>query len=300
MLIYVTGRGLSGSTILDIALSQSDNVAGMGEFIVGLKKNEKCSCGIKLIECGKWKELFSEKSELEEEDFIYLERESRVTNYPKYFFSTNNVFKNISENYLTINSKIIEIKKRSCNADIIVDSSKEVTRGLILSRGCKDCIIIHLVRDPLKVISSTMYHFEKGWPFRFMRKKFYNKNAKYLFMIISSFSWLLGNLLIEIAGLYSKGKKVKIRYEDLCAYPDGEIEKVEKKINVDLSSSKAFLKGEKIANNVHTVRGNPTRYQNDLLFDKNRAVGKHGLNFFQKTLARVIVAPLRIAYGYGL
>jgi len=299
MLIYITGRGLSGSTILDIALSQSNNVMGMGEFIVGMKQNEKCSCGKQLIECNKWNKLFNEKSGIGTEDFEYLANESKVTNYLKYFMVNDDFFKNISEKYLRVNSKIIEIKKRSCSADIIIDSSKEVTRGLILSRGCSECFIIHIIRDPLKVISSTMNHFEKGWPFRFMRKKYYNKKAKSLYMIISSFAWLFGNLLIEIAGFYSKNKKVKIRYEDLCNFPNHEMEKIEMKINIDLSGTKAFLNGEKIAKNVHTVRGNPTSKEKKLLFDKNRALGKNSLNLIQRTIVRIIVAPLRIAYGYG-
>lgn len=299
MLIYLTGRGLSGSTILDIALSQSKNVIGMGEFVIGMSKKGKCSCGKRLLECEKWRQLFSSESNLEPSDFEYLENESKVTNFFKYFIANEKSFLRKAEKYLKINSDVLRIKRRSCNTDIIVDSSKEVTRGLILARGYEECVIIHLIRDPLKAISSTLYHFDQGKSFRFMRRKYQNKNARFIYLLISSFAWLIGNVLIELAGIYSRNKKIKIRFEDLCTSPNEEIEKIEKRIKHDLSGTKEFLQGKKAAKNFHTVRGNPIKSETNLLFNKERAIGRDKLTFIQRTVVRVIVAPLRIAYGYG-
>jgi len=299
MLIYVTGRGLSGSTILDIALSQSNNVIGMGEFIIGMYKKGKCSCGKRLTECDKWEKLFTSESSIKTEDFEYLKNESTVANYFKYFLVSKKKFHKKAHKYLNINSKVLKIKRNSCNSDIIVDSSKEVTRGLILSRGYDECIIIHLIRDPFKVVSSNIYHLEQGKPFRFMRKKYRNKNALFIYLLVASFGWLIGNFLIELTGIYNRNKKIKIRYEDLCANPDEVISNIEKRINQDLSSTKDFLKGEKAAKNFHTVRGNPTKNEKNLLFDRNRAVARDRMSIFQRIVVRIIVAPLRIAYGYG-
>ena len=300
MLIYVTGRGLSGSTILDIALSQSSNVIGMGEFVIGMYKKGKCSCGERLAECDKWKELFYAESGIVKQDFEYLKNESKVTNFLKYFVFNEKNFQRRAKKYLEINTKVLNIKRSSCDSDFIVDSSKEVTRGLILSRGYDKCVIIHLIRDPFKVVSSVIYHFEQGEGFRFMRKKYKNKNAIFIYLLIASYGWLIGNFLIELAGIYNRDKKIRIRYEDLCATPVKVIEIIEKRIKHDLSGTKEFLNGEKAAKNFHTVRGNPTKSNKNLMFNKNRAVGRDRLSVFQRTIVRIIVAPLRVAYGYGL
>jgi len=299
MLIYITGRGLSGSTILDIALSQSVGVSGMGEFVIGMYKKGKCSCGSRLVECDKWRGLFSEESKIKKSDFEYLKNESKVTKFLKYFLVKEEKFNKRAKKYLDINSTVLNIKRNLCDSDIIVDSSKEVTRGLILSRGCEECVIIHLIRDPFKVVSSMIYHFEQGKGFRFMRKKFKNKNATFIYLLVATYGWLIGNLLIELTGIYSRNKKIKIRYEDLCDLPNEEIEKIEKGIKYDLFGTKKFLQENIAAKNIHTVRGNPTKRKTNLLFDKNRAIGRDRLTFFQRTVIRIIVAPLRMAYGYG-
>jgi hypothetical protein len=56
--------------------------------------------------------------------------------------------------------------------------------------------------------------------------------------ISTSYGWLIGNLLIELAGINSRNKKIKIRYEDLCAASSEEIEKI---IKHDLSGTKEFI-----------------------------------------------------------
>jgi hypothetical protein len=170
-LVYITGRGLSGSTILDIALSQSDGVCGMGEFVIGMYKKVKCSCGKRLAECDYWRGLFSKESSIKNPDFEYLKNESMVTKFFKYFFVNEENFHKRAKRYLDINSTVLNIKRKLCVSDIIIDSSKEVTRGLILSRGDKDCVIIHLIRDPIKIVSSYIYHFEQGKGFSLHEKK---------------------------------------------------------------------------------------------------------------------------------
>jgi hypothetical protein len=47
------------------------------------------------------------------------------------------------------------------------------------------------------------------------------------------------------------------------------------------------------------VRGNPSKKENNILFDNDRAIGRDNLTVSQRIVVRVIVAPLRNDYGYG-
>ena len=61
MYIYITGRGHSGSTILDILLGNSSQIASVGELLAGLSRADQgaCSCGATMSDCGFWREVRS-------------------------------------------------------------------------------------------------------------------------------------------------------------------------------------------------------------------------------------------------
>ena len=58
--IYISGIGRSGSTLLDIILSTSEKVFSVGEIFKYnqmLRENIKCSCGKKVKDCSFWKDF---------------------------------------------------------------------------------------------------------------------------------------------------------------------------------------------------------------------------------------------------
>ena len=69
MYLYITGRGHSGSTILDILLGNSSQIESVGELLAGLSRadREPCSCGATMSDCGFWREV---RSRVEAESFL--------------------------------------------------------------------------------------------------------------------------------------------------------------------------------------------------------------------------------------
>ena len=72
--IYIAGYGRSGSTILDIALSQAREVFGAGE-ITALSRhvwteNEYCACGVPIRSCELWQAIVARWAEGEASDFL--------------------------------------------------------------------------------------------------------------------------------------------------------------------------------------------------------------------------------------
>jgi hypothetical protein len=63
-LIYITGYGRSGSTILDILLGQHEEIFGMGELSTMCRhvwlNNEYCACGARIQACAVWASVMSD------------------------------------------------------------------------------------------------------------------------------------------------------------------------------------------------------------------------------------------------
>lgn len=60
MLIYIMGRGHSGSTILDIIPGNSAQLESVGEPMAGLSRGsegEICACGEPIQDCAHWREV---------------------------------------------------------------------------------------------------------------------------------------------------------------------------------------------------------------------------------------------------
>ena len=199
---------------------------------------------------------------------------------------------------MLINNLIIESRMKAGDSNFFVDSSKEVTRGLIIGRAFMDSLTIHLIRDPYKVISSNLHRVDDGSGLRFMRRNFKNKKLRPLFLILIALGWVFGNLLCEISKYRIKGKRIKIRFEDICMNPDQEIGRIESLTGFDLTRTKIFLRGEAAASDFHILGGNRTKMKKNLTFNPEIAQGRNILNRLERFVVMLIVGPMRKFYGY--
>ena len=56
--VYIMGRGHSGSTVLDLILGNHDDIIGVGELTSGFgfrESIETCACGESIQQCNFWK-----------------------------------------------------------------------------------------------------------------------------------------------------------------------------------------------------------------------------------------------------
>lgn len=301
MYVYVAGRGHSGSTILDIALSQSEDAAGIGEVVSGLgRPHEMCSCGSKADDCRFWREVVAQVREAgwqgAEEAGNSLRYFSRIAHLPWILAGARS--SDLARHQL-LNRELMQAVKRASGKRVVVDSSKEITRSAILadSLAPEELRVIHLVRDPVKMVSSNMWRLEQGTGFKFMRRTYKSTRYRPLFVAISAVSWVVGNGLVELMR-NRRYRGVRVRYEDLCAQPAEQTKRLEELLKIDLTGTREFLEGKREARASHNLGGNQERHKPIKKFDASRSQGRNRLSPLESFVVRFITWPLRKVYGY--
>lgn len=276
--IFIVGAGHSGSTLLDLILNSHKEVTGIGE-LSDIDKNNVCTCGKVLYECEIWKEVVKDfenlpqikikrklidctlnsnnyyvkkidliriKKKLKNNNIFQLYRENLGDNFVDLpLNSLSNYFKGsnlpiLLQFIIDINYEIYRRISRKTKTKIIVDSSKDIIRALILAKHPKiKPYFIHLYRDGRGVAYSNFKKFNRN-PLNYMIKWFYT------------------NLKIEII----KRKNFKyfstIRYKDLCKNPKKEIGKILRFYDLALRNDIMSFRNASI----HQVEGNRMRFQN--------------------------------------
>jgi hypothetical protein len=276
-IIYITGRGHSGSTILDLLLGNSENIESVGELLSGMgRPDDDCSCGYKIASCPFWSEVrkntmekFNDKinwNEIVELSHYF----GHITRLPLLIFGVRRDKERICQQYTySLFEVIAEISKKR----IIVDSSKEITRGYFLVKNFSNVKLIHLIRNGEEILASQLYRMKERGSYRFLRR---NLPAKYfhgLFMFLTTVTWVIGNLIIEIIRLFNRDKLLRVRYEDLCSSPDDELRRIGKFMNCEMESVIEKIKNRQKISIGHNIAGNKIRFSSSVIFEpKNRTI----------------------------
>jgi hypothetical protein len=296
--IYIMGRGHSGSTILDALLGNGENAFSLGELVSGIfKKEDVCSCGKKIKDCSFWSEVRKRyninKKYTWEEAGKKLKKQAHIKSlFQTVIGSDLDGIRDLEK----INKNVFNSLCKVSGKRKIVDLSKEVTRGLFLVKYMQNGKIIHLVRNPLRILASNATRIEEG-RFQILRHKFHGKTAAFPFQFFSSIAWMVGNIIAEIIKLFYQKKVMTIRYEDLCMKPEKELRKIEKFADVNLSEVISKVKKSENMDIKHMIAGNGMREKGEFVFDPQKSSNKK-LSTFYKIMGFLITWPLLIRYKY--
>src|SRR5699024_679158 len=141
---------------------------------------------------------------------------------------------------------------------VAIDSSKEFTRGLFLAMHSPNGKIIHLIRNPLRILASNLVRIKEG-KFKILRYKFSTQNNAFLLVFVSAIGWLIGNMLGELVSLVSKRNVLKVRYEDLCKHPSKELKRIETFLEYDLADAIGGAQESREMQSEHMIAGNRMR-----------------------------------------
>ncbi len=303
-LVYIMGRGHSGSTVLDLLLGNSNEIESVGEFISGcVSYNRKCSCGKDFKSCNYWMKI--RKNYEKSNNFKWEEscKQVKKISHIKYFIKILFASLNNSEfiEYAIINNKLFHSIAQNSNKRYVVDSSKEVTRGLFLLKYTCNTKIIHLVRNPESILSSNYYRIKNGKGFKFLRKTYENKNLMPLLLFMSCFGWIIGNLLAELIKIrfYNKKRVLIIRFEDLNNDSSNTLKQISDFIEVDLEPIIINIQRKIEMEIGHNIGGNHMRMQGKFYFKKGNEI-KRPLPKIYKILTRLIAWPLMLKYKYRI
>ncbi len=261
--IYITGEGRSGSTLLERILGQHKKIFAAGELIYiwerSFIENQLCSCNKSFYECEVWKDIilnFRKKvPNINPSEVIdAFMNTSRIRHYFfKKDFNKTKYAQFINNIYTNLYTAILE----TVNKEFIIDSSKQPVFAHILKDNPNlELYILHLIRDPRAVAYS--------WQKKKVRPEIKNK-VEYMprySPIRTAISW---NVVNKICFDLSKEENLKymlIRYEDLVSNLKEILNKIYSLLSLENNFKDLFLDEKTIfLSKNHTVAGNPIRFK---------------------------------------
>jgi len=271
-IIYILGTGRSGSTLLEIAIGNSDNIFDAGELVRYFKKNG--------IPNG-----FSENSD----NFLFWKKVSEdfFTKYPEetyenlyniasYFEYHSNFLLNLlgimSRNKIKYYKQIINDFYQSIynnvNEEWIIDASKYPGRALTLEKYLNAQVyFIYLIRNPKGVIKS-------------FRKKDLEQPSQSF--ISANIYYFIINLYARLTQLIIPNKRfITVKYENFIKNPVKELTKIQNKFNIDLSKSCELIENKRPLKIGYLFDGNRIRLNSEINLQKSNFYYKKNIkNFF--------------------
>ncbi len=231
-IIYIAGYGRSGSTLLDIVLSNSENGFTLGEI----------------------SNVFNERTKIT--DKFYADILNQTVNSLNLTESEIKKIKLSDRSYYKYNTKyrafwntFIKKIKEARQLSFLVDSSKTtqytIFRPYNLYKSGFNISIIFLKASYIKVWKSAL----KGCNKSLQNNKDQNKKY-YLFAVKSVISKLLTDIITKIIYENSKYMLVKINYEDFISDPLMTIKFISNKFQIDFENL-----DNKIKQNEFIVKG---------------------------------------------
>jgi hypothetical protein len=261
--IYIIGAGHSGSTLLDIVLSNHPDIEGVGELTNlvcrGWKLNEYCACGEPGNDCPFWsavrQEWFGRTGANDLDSYLALERKFATYSQWKFLRSQRQAPDPDFAEYARRTVGLFEAIQHVSGKSIIVDSSKIPVRGLALTMMPEiDLRIIHLVRDP------------RGVAWSLKKKK--SKDDKAGIAVArqpipvwrTAVSWCRVNLRSEwVFRQVLAERAVRVRYEEFAAQPQEVLEKIGHIAGCDLRPLASALAEGAVMEVHHPIAGNRMR-----------------------------------------
>jgi len=298
-IVYLAGMGRSGSTIIGKVLSQLKDFFYIGEmkqvWKYGISKNTLCGCGLNFSDCPIWSSVISRAFGIRAKEIaqkmIYMQRNTLRERHAPIIRFLNNpmkfIDKRISQEYRWAINRLYQEIARVTGANIIVDSTKTATYGLLI-KNILDCpvYVLHIVRDPGAVAYS--------W------KRSKNHNISGIKVAMRRFStiktvlrWGIRNWSVEQALRPFVDGFMLVRYEDFVNNPKKLVRAILKFVHED--SDLSFIHNHKVSlKETHSVWGNPGR----LLHGDIKIKLDNEWKISQSNVQRIIIKVLLCIYLY--
>jgi hypothetical protein len=261
--LYLAGWGRSGTTILDNVLGQTAGMFSVGEIQAiwqhGLAEHRLCGCSTPLTCCDVWRRVFEEAyggfDRVDVGKMLELGGRVRTRHLPLLLTPLRGQVEERVQDYLVHLAKLYSAIRSVTNCQVIVDSSKYLAYGqLVSSLPNVDLKLIHVIRDP------------RGTAYSWQRRKENPDGKKSVMPVISpwknSVYWDTFNVAAEFVGRkLSPQSYRRLRYEDFIADPQGTVDRIQRWVGV-LPDRTAFVGDHTVRlNTTHTVSGNPSRFK---------------------------------------
>ncbi len=277
--LFIIGKGRSGSTLLDNVLGQVDGFFSAGEVWRRWRwqplENYVCGCGASLPECSIWSIL-----QWHQIGRMFRAGEKGRTKW-------------VALQRLALwASALYRSLSRATNARVIVDSTKWPANpaALGLVTGIQP-FALHLIRDPRAVA------------FSWQRKKTYPAFGAPMARfgpINSSLSWVARNLAAEAVCRRLGSRALRLRYEDFVAGPRTATRAILDMLEEQPPELPFADEHTAVLGTSHTVMGNPSRFVTGPVPVLSDDEWQRRLKSSHHRLTTALTLPLLRRYRYPL
>jgi hypothetical protein len=294
--LFVVGKGRSGTTLLGNLLGRAEGFASVGELWRLWQDDPAvtlCGCGRLLTECEVWATVIDRLGITAEVRSEMLDHQRRVISWPAapamlWGRLRSRRFGRALTAYGVAMASVYRTVAESTGAEVVVDSSKwPLDPGLVAAVEGVEGFGVHLVRDPRAVAYS--WRRQKRYPEGGEMPRFSP--------LYSALSWSARNLLAERARHRAGPRWLRVRYEDLVEDPDEALAGIVSLVgrtNEVLASSVA---GGAVS---HTVAGNPDRMATGPIEIRGDEAWRSTSGVFANSVVTAVCFPWMLRYGYPL
>jgi Sulfotransferase family len=293
--IYILGRGRSGSTIFAQALGAVDGVFYAGEvrylWDPVLTTGAHCACGMPAPECPVWSRVLATVSEVDRAEVVRWQREVvRESRLPRLLRARPGSWPAL-EHYQRAMSRVYAAITEVTGCHTVVDSSKRPSYALVLRRmaGC-DPYFLHLVRDPRASAHSWRRRAYRGGAGNPLRPRG---------ALSATLRWdalNAGAELVRLTGERSRG--MLVRYEDFTAAPRETVARVTRLVTgAPLGSAFSDAHTMRVPAS-HAIAGNPARQRTGTVAIREDDRWLREQRPIDRIVASAAALPLLHRYGY--
>jgi hypothetical protein len=301
-ILFISGAGRSGSTLLERMLGQLDGFVAVGElrhiWSRSYIENNLCSCGLPFSDCPFWREV-TEKAfgsgNIQPKKIESLRRNVDRIRYiplmkmPRKIHSYKEAYNTYSSLLTSLYNSIFSVSGQK----IIVDASKDPSTAYLLSSMWPRLYILHLVRDSRAVAYS--WQRKKIRPEILNTKTYMRTHSP----VKSSWDWNYRNFLIHMLKISRRDLPyLRIHYEKLVQHPKETLRSIMHFLSEEEQEINFIEKGKIFLTVDHTVSGNPFRFKSGLIplvVDKE---WQNNSSSIQELVVSGLTWPLLFAYKY--
>lgn len=293
-ILYISGSGRSGSTLLERMLNTSPDVLSVGELhcLWRLPSDAiTCSCGKRICDDAFWSNILR-RAQIGPEEVAELQRLEAAVVRSSFLVGASFSLEKVAadprvQTFLALQDRIFSALAAETGARVIVDSSKAGPRGWILATN-PNSHILHLYRDPTAVIASWRGRkFDKGL----------NSDMQRPGVRQAALDWSKVEYLAR--------KLVRVRPVDFVNYatlgvaPRSTVDGILNRLNAVPTPDNAWLdpKTFQPAAPYHSVNGNPDRFDSRPVTVEPRAISWDQHTVIDRLAIRSAGLGLRAAYA---
>lgn len=297
--LYVLGRGRSGSTIFGNVLGELDGFFCGGEirFLWDpvVVRNSTCGCGCIIFECAVWSSVLERVSDVDVAEVVGWQHDIvKEHNTLRLLRHRSGRPWRALEGYAGVMRRLYEALAAVTGARVVVDTSKRPSYAAFLGTlDDFDPYYVHLVREPRA--SAYSWHNRRYASAREDREV-HRRNA-----LDSTIRWDLLNLGSEaVLRRAGAARSLRLRYEDFVAVPRDTVEATRALVREPAGRS-PFLDDRTVRLGInHSIAGNPSRFSTGTLVLKDSSDWREGQSRLDRWVATAIAFPFLRRYGYAL